>query len=146
MNRDNQQLFQVCTDEFKKVDNILVDKQGLLHSAFVTVNDFGISMEKLSMQLLSVFEDIDSNVQSVIEACPRLSLLSYDKLTDLIKAWLVSPVDNLPFGNPLLIYICNFHVLSYLLLIYICKLHWNLNTMFVCQVNHFLFTYEISMS
>ena len=29
-------------------------------------------------------------------------------------------------GNFLLIYICNFHVLSNLLLIYICKLHWNL--------------------
>ena len=35
-------------------------------------------------------------------------------------------------GKLLLIYICNFHVLSDLLLIYICKLHWNLNTMFVC--------------
>jgi hypothetical protein len=33
--------------------------------------------------------------------------------------------------------VCNFHVLSHLLLIYICKLHWNLNTMFVCQVNYF---------
>jgi hypothetical protein len=40
-------------------------------------------------------------------------------------------------GWCLLIYICNFHVLSNLLLIYICKLHWNLNTMFVCQVNPF---------
>jgi hypothetical protein len=40
-------------------------------------------------------------------------------------------------GNSLLIYICNFHVLSDLLLIYICKLHWNLNTMFVCQVIFF---------
>ena len=29
-------------------------------------------------------------------------------------------------GNFLSIYICNFYVLSYLLLIYICKLHWNL--------------------
>ena len=29
-------------------------------------------------------------------------------------------------GNFLLIYICNFHVLSHFLLIYICKLHWNL--------------------
>ena len=28
-------------------------------------------------------------------------------------------------GKLLLIYICNFHVLSYLLLIYIYKLHWN---------------------
>ena len=40
-------------------------------------------------------------------------------------------------GEYFLIYICNFHVLSHLLLIYICKLHWNLNTMFVCQVNTF---------
>ena len=46
----------------------------------------------------------------------------------------------------LLIYIWNFHVLNHLLLIYICKLHWNLNTMFVCQVIFFWFTYEISMS
>ena len=30
-----------------------------------------------------------------------------------------------PSGKFLLIYICNFHVLSHLLLIYICKLHWN---------------------
>ena len=30
-------------------------------------------------------------------------------------------------GNFLLIYICNFHVLSNLLLIYIYKLHWNLS-------------------
>ena len=29
------------------------------------------------------------------------------------------------FGKFLLIYICNFHVLSHLLFIYICKLHWN---------------------
>ena len=29
-------------------------------------------------------------------------------------------------GKLLLIYICNFHVLSNLLLIFICKLHWNL--------------------
>ena len=48
-------------------------------------------------------------------------------------------------GEFLLIYIWNFHVLSRLLFIYIFKLHWNLNTMFVCQVNYFWFTYVISM-
>ena len=40
-------------------------------------------------------------------------------------------------GNFLLIYICNSHVLSHLLLMYISKLHWNLNTMFLCQVISF---------
>ena len=44
----------------------------------------------------------------------------------------VSRLDMVSKGNLLLIYICNFHVLSNLLLIFICKLHWNLNTMFVC--------------
>ena len=29
-------------------------------------------------------------------------------------------------GKLLLIYICNFHVLSHFLLIFICKLHWNM--------------------
>ena len=28
-------------------------------------------------------------------------------------------------GKSIMMYICNFHVLSNLLLIYICKLHWN---------------------
>ena len=49
-------------------------------------------------------------------------------------------------GNSPIIFKCNFHVLSNLLLIYIWKLHWNLNTMFVCQVNYFWFTYVIPMS
>jgi hypothetical protein len=34
-------------------------------------------------------------------------------------------------GNLLLIYICNFHVLSHLLLIYICKLHWIIPRLFL---------------
>ena len=33
-----------------------------------------------------------------------------------------------PAGKLLMIYTCNFHALSHLLLIYICKLHWNLKT------------------
>ena len=48
--------------------------------------------------------------------------------------------------NFLLIFICNFHVLSNLLLMYIFNLHWNLNTMFVCQVNFlliFIFNFHI---
>ena len=41
-------------------------------------------------------------------------------------------------GNLLLIYICNFHVLSNLLLIHICKLHWKmLNTAsYKCLCKH----------
>ena len=67
------------------------------------------------------FSKIDDSI--VLGAIPLLSLDHVHKLPKEL-------------GNSLLIYICNFHVLSHLLLIYICKLHWNLNTMFVCQVNY----------
>ena len=48
-------------------------------------------------------------------------------------------------GKLLLIYICNFHVLSNLLLIYICKLHWNLtSSLFIVrwQLSRALFVFS----
>ena len=58
--------------------------------------------------------------------------LTEEELTRLQKLFEFMDMDQ--SGKFLLIFICNFHVLSSLLLIYMCKLHWNLNTMFVCQV------------
>ena len=72
------------------------------------------------------FDDLE---QALIKA-PKPS----PELTGLPKG---HPFFGLKVGHTLMIRICNFHVLSHLLLIYICKLHWNLNTMFVCQVNYF---------
>ncbi len=46
-------------------------------------------------------------------------------------------------GNFLLIYICNFHVLSSLLLIYICKLHWNLQSIRVLKFFRLLNPYGL---
>ena len=60
-----------------------------------------------------------------------------DLFTFSLQRYATFDQDREAAGNFLLIYICNFHVLSNLLLIYVCKLHWNLNTMFVCQVNPF---------
>ena len=62
--------------------------------------------------------------------CPiiKSSNFGYDRIVEALVAKVL---------HFLLIYICNFHVLSDLLIIYIYKLHWNLNTMFVCQVNPF---------
>jgi hypothetical protein len=66
------------------------------------------------------------------------SFLFFQILLQLLQGldWseLRSAFCDLSQGDLLLIYICNFHVLSNLLLIYTCKLYWNLNTMFVCQV------------
>ena len=52
-----------------------------------------------------------------------------------MKGQKLAPFNPTHLGKLLLIYICNFHVLSYLLLIYICKLHWNLNPTHIDAVN-----------
>jgi hypothetical protein len=69
----------------------------------------------------------------VIEQSKRdgMSAASFDAMVVIFK----SLMGELTKVKLLLIYKCNFHVLNHLLLIYICKLHWNLNTMSVCQVN-----------
>ena len=55
-----------------------------------------------------------------------LSLWSYKRTCDH-KACIIcrEQITTEDEGELLLIYICNFHVISHLLLIYICKLHWN---------------------
>ena len=78
----------------------------------------------------------ESIMKKMKQFCGTNNLLHY-VLTDLTITTILKTCS----GNFLLIYIWNFqHVLSHLLLNNICKLHWNLNTMFVCQV-HFLLIY-----
>ena len=48
-----------------------------------------------------------------------------------LKAALEHATNLLREVNLLIIYICNFHVLSHLLLIYICKLHWIIRCSYV---------------
>lgn len=44
-----------------------------------------------------VIEDVHSSVQSVLDACPRLSLLPYHRLKELIKLWISSPLNHMGF-------------------------------------------------
>ena len=83
-------------------------------------------------------------VMMLRSGCGVWTLINLRQYT--VVSTVTSVKSNVPSGNLLLIYICIFHVLSHLLMNFICKLHWNLNTMFVCQVNYFWFTYVISMS
>jgi hypothetical protein len=52
------------------------------------------------------------------------SLLRLVSVDSFDRRWLRKSLVFLA-GESLLIYICNFHVLSHLLLNYMCKLHWN---------------------
>jgi hypothetical protein len=87
---------------------------------------FAICYDSLDPSPPPAHRSIDDSLQNPVRAI--LQLCSGDKR---FVRWLALA------GEFLLIYICNFHVLSHLLLIYICKLHWNLYTMFVCQVIFF---------
>ena len=66
--------------------------------------------------------------QEYLDELLIMSRLKHSNIVTFIGACMKPP--NLCFlmelceGKLLLIYICNFHVLSHLLLIYICKLHW----------------------
>jgi hypothetical protein len=62
-----------------------------------------------------------------LDACtghirPSRGIRSYSAIACSIL--ISTPGSRLPYGKFLLIYVCNFHVLSHLLLIYIYKLHW----------------------
>ena len=77
--------------------------------------------QRLSSKLLSETTAGDSSAE-LLSSCYSFTL-------PCVSEERVAVEEKIRKGKSLLIYICNFHVLSNLLLIYICKLHWNLNTM-----------------
>ena len=78
---------------------------------------------------------VEGILQDVSSGYPTSTSMKADVSMNIIDLLRGNKSSGVTSGNFHLIYIYNFHVLSNLLLIYICKLHWNLNTMFVCQVN-----------
>lgn len=97
VSREKAFVFQSCTEDFKKIEMVIQDESLSLVQSCEKVHSSGINVEKIVNQIESVSDDVDSNAQSIIESCPRLSLLSYDKLLQLIKAWLVVPIENAGF-------------------------------------------------
>ena len=60
-----------------------------------------MNTENMKLSLSYILEDIHSIIQSLLDACPRLSLMSYNKLVVFYKAWLFGPQ-----SDPLLISDC----------------------------------------
>ena len=102
------------------------ERQGYIRTLSLIMDDNGWSLPDNLKAMVRMLKDaiplLESNIQ-----------ISDGKEEEETKRFIAQVGE----GNFLLIYICNFHVLSHLLLIYMCKLHWNLNTMFVCQVISF---------
>ena len=66
------------------------------------------NFEKAGLALTS---DLDVQINQVLKHSSLKAVIALD--------------ETVTQGNFLLIFICNFHILSLLQLIYICKLHWN---------------------
>ena len=80
-----------------------------------------------------------NNVIASFKLCHTMYTCTYEnsKGVEFVKPSIELSKSPIDMVNSFFVYIRNFHVLHHLLLNYICKLHWNLNTMFVCQVNYF---------
>lgn len=99
IDRDTLRLYQVCTEEMKKVEIFL--KEGYGHcsflDSFIRLTESETSPKTILSNLNIVLEDMHTSVQSVLDACPRLSLLPYHRLRELIKLWISCPLGHMNF-------------------------------------------------
>ena len=72
-----------------------------------------------------ILTDIHANCGYMLESAIQGCHTGMNKLLQIMDLRDASQEEVRNQGKFPLIYICNFHVLSNLLLIYICKLHWN---------------------
>ena len=81
------------------------------------------SVERAAKEMTQNSSELASKVE--LEAMKdRVQLLCNQGVASAISVW-HDKVDLQLRGKLLLIYICNFRVLTHVLLIFICKLHWN---------------------
>jgi hypothetical protein len=98
IDRDSVRVFNIATDEMKKVEMTLVQKNGNLFQAFNSPSmEHELFTDNLKASLHTIMEDIHNGIQSLLDACPRLSLLSYNKLVEFYRVWLLGPHGYLPF-------------------------------------------------
>jgi hypothetical protein len=91
LDRDTSKAFQNCTEELKRIEMTIQQKSGNLRLACISLIEHENSIENCKQSLASIMEDAHSNIQSCLDGCPRLSLLSYSRLYQLITAWMLGP-------------------------------------------------------
>ena len=77
------------------------------------------SLSEAGIDISSYHGDLNSKEREANLDSFRRGLKQYLVCSDIAARGI-----DIPGGESLLIYICNFHVLNYLLMYYICKLHW----------------------
>ena len=118
MDRDSVRLYNNCTEDLKKIEMALAQRSDSLLGAFSVdstavngdnknnsnapggtggnaggggggAND--LNTDGLKSSLSIILDDAHSSVQSLLDACPRLSLLSYNRVVTLVKTWMLGP-------------------------------------------------------
>ena len=101
LDRDTERTFQSTTEELKRIE-ILLQSGGGVKSLFAAVNtarEMNITLHGTVQKLEDISEEIHSSAQSMLDACPRLTLLPYHRTKLLLKCWLTSPFHNLQYVN-----------------------------------------------
>jgi hypothetical protein len=124
--RESHRIFNNVTDEMKKIELTLLNKNGNLFNAFTAASTLSegdgvmkgigggggggekgekssatayhdLFTDNLKNNLNLIMDDCHNGIQSLLDACPRLSLLSYDKLVQFYRIWLSGPQLHIPF-------------------------------------------------
>lgn len=99
IDRDSVRVYNLVTDEMKKMEMSLIQKNGNLLQAFTTSpseHDLATT-DIMKNHLTSILDDVHNSIQSLLDACPRLSLLSYNRLVELYRIWLLGPHSEISF-------------------------------------------------
>ena len=91
--------FSSCVEDFKKLGQAFQQKSMNMWATCDSLVEFDISTDGMKSTLLSLLEDFHSNIQSYVDACPRLSMLPYNRLLVLASIWLGGPYEHMHVVN-----------------------------------------------
>jgi hypothetical protein len=97
IDRDSMRLYNNCTEDLKRIDLVLQQRSENLLQVFNGTLESELNTDNLRSSLSVIMDDAHSYVQSMLESCPRLSLISYNRLVVLCKTWLLGPQQALGF-------------------------------------------------
>jgi len=97
LDRDSARLFQMSSEELKKIEMALQQNNCSLYQVCHTSKENVATGALIANDnLTKVMGDSHSYIQSLLDVFPRFSLLPYNKMAVLVKLWLVGPHTQLP--------------------------------------------------
>ncbi len=88
---DTAKAYQSITDQIKLVTTIVEQKGNNIFRAADAIKKYGLKLTSLESSLSSILDEMHVTVRSLLDECPRLSLLAYHKLHLLFRAHRFGP-------------------------------------------------------